>query len=188
MKNSKNKLGFTLVEVLVASAIVIAASTIVVGIITTTFRTSNKTSSVEEVRKNGNYAISQFSKQTQFADVFEGVSVDGSLPYDSNCNPGIPYNYLKIKKDGIIKTFACYSPDGNPGVWLDNDSLIDTDSVVVSEFEGLPVCEITCSGGSTSSPIVGLDFSLSLADEAKSNVPEGNVNIDFSTSVKMRNF
>lgn len=191
MKINKNNLGFTLIEVLVAASIVIAASTIVVGIITTTFRTSNKTTSQEEVRKNGNYAVSQITKLIQFGDTFEGVSKDGYV-FVTDCSvlePDEPFKYLQIKSEGETKIVACY--DGaldnysNEGLYLEYESLIDINSVIIDEG----FCTLTCSmSTSSSSPVIGLDFTLILADEVKSNIPEGNVSIDFSTSVKMRNF
>lgn len=189
MKNKFN-FGFTLIEVLVASSIVIAASTIVVGIITTTFRTSNKTISIEQIRENGNFAVSQITKEIQFADAFNGVSDNGS-EFDTTCISGTSYRYVQVRTGVDIKTISCLDDSGTTeGIYLKkNDqaarSLISSENVVI---EG-GTCSITCSLGEGSvSPVIGISFDLSLSDSFKANLPEGASATNFSTSIKMRNF
>jgi len=178
---NKKSFGFTLIEILVASSIFIIATTVVFGIITSTFRTRNKTNSIATVRSNGTYATGQISKLLKFADNFEGASYD-NVVYNSLCSePGDNYSYIRVRSEGQIRTIAC----ANNTISIDGVSLINTNEVNIVPSS----CSLFCSQSiNSSSPIIGTNFRLSLADQKKSNLPEGNVEIDFSTKTKMRNF
>jgi type II secretory pathway pseudopilin PulG len=105
-----NKNGYTLVELLAVIFILVAVGTIIASILTSVLRTSNKSANTENVRRNGNYAISQMSKMITYAQKLEGVSTDG-IQYYTDCvslPTATKYKYLKIESfDGGITTFAC---------------------------------------------------------------------------------
>ncbi|OGH47504.1 MAG: hypothetical protein A3A51_02860 [Candidatus Levybacteria bacterium RIFCSPLOWO2_01_FULL_39_10] len=181
MKIAYDLKGFTLIEVLVGISVVIIATTVVVSLITSAFRTSNKTNSIATVRQNGSFATGQISKLLKFADNFEGVSYD-NINYESQCpETGGYYSYIRVRSRGQLRTIAC----SNSGITIDGTFLINTNEVSIIPDS----CYLFCSQTANSlTPIVGIDFRLGLADQNKADLPEGNVEIDFSTRVKMRNY
>ena len=79
--------GFSLIEILVGIAIIITATTVVLSIIVSTFRISNKTTTNSVIRQNGNYSINQVSRMLQFADSFNGIKkTRTSSEFEVPCN------------------------------------------------------------------------------------------------------
>lgn len=178
-----NNFGFTLVELLVSIAIVITSATVVVAIITASFRGSAQTGINEQLRLEGNSAISQIGKMIQFADGFEGV-VDGSQVVDnaaveySSCvsnDEGATFSDLRLNVDGETTTISC------------KDSTVQINSVSVFDSANLVVdnCAITCSQVNTAdSPVIGIEFDLS---KNISTQVEQRSSMHFEKKVKMRN-
>lgn len=184
--NTKRHLGFSLIEILVATSIIITTTTIVVAILASSFRTSSKTTSLDIVRQNGNSAISQVGRMIQFAESFEGVSdqkIDSS--FVKSCPvPGAPdirFNFLKISSAGTEKTLSC----SDEGLTIDDESLFDSNRVTVVTG----TCSLTCTQDSQDvSPVIGLSFDLTYGtDPNPTGLTEKRAQIRFSTSVKMRN-
>lgn len=186
IRKSEKKSGFSLIELLVGIAIIITATTVVLSIIVSSFRITNKSSSNQVIRQNGNYAVLQMSRMLQFADSFKGASEDDSPgSYDPICREGTIYHYIKITYNGIDKTISCTDTDENLGGLQTDDgsgykSLIDRNKISVNG------CELTCSQVNAAvGPIIGIRFILGLGDD--STLPEKSASVDFSTTVKMRN-
>lgn len=174
--------GFTLIELLVASAIIITATTVVVAILASSFRGVNKATFSEEVRQNGNSAISRMSRMLQFAESFQGASQTGNPPY-SDCvsGAGLSYRSIKIKSSNQTKILSCGGLDLSIIDSSGTSSLIDTSKVNVVANS----CRFTCQQASSGdTPIIGINFDLT---EANSSVPDKTATIKFSTTVKMRN-
>ncbi len=171
--------GFSLIEILVAIALVVSVSTIVIAIITSAFRASNKTTSIEIIRQNGNSAMGKITRLIKFADNFAGVSDDGDV-FVPSCDTEITYQHIRVKSGGIDKTVSC--SDSN--ISIDGTPVINTGKVRVVGGS----CFITCIQDIENiPPIVGINFDLSLADSSQATLPEGSAIVSFSTSVKMRN-
>ncbi len=164
--------GFTLIEILVASAIIITATTVVVAILTASFRSITKATISEEVRQNGNSAVTRMSRILQFADSFAGASVDGSN-YDPNCtSPGV-YKYIRVVSGGATRTLSCVD------LSIGSSPLIDPNKVSIDS------CNFTCSqDNGTVPPVIGISFNLS---QKTSSASEKKASISFTTSVRMRN-
>lgn len=177
--------GFTLVELLAVSVVMVVVSVIVTATITSSLRGTTKTNTVNDVRQNGNYAISQVSKMIEYAKSFGGVSND-NVNFVSNCVNLTPpltptpqpsqYNYIKITGfDNGQTIFSCAST-----IASNSASLIDTNLVSVDS------CSFTCERARiTDAPIIGINFSLS--KKTTSSLFENNASVSFKTSVKMRN-
>lgn len=109
----KNRLscGFTLIEILVAASIMITATTVVVAVLSSSFRGIAKSNINEDIRQNGTSAIQRMSRTIQFAESFKGVSNDISdASFDTTCAvPTQTYKYLRIKASGLQKTLTCDS-------------------------------------------------------------------------------
>lgn len=175
---NKNK-GFTLVELLISIAIIITSATVVVAIITSSFRGSSKTLINEEVRQSGNTTLAQVGKMIQFADSFDGVE-DLSGEVQNNCinssGEDVDYKAILFESDKIPHRLACT----DEGLILDNLPMIDEGRLTVEN------CSLTCSQTSaTDTPTIGITFSLS---RYISDLPEQSTNFsEFSKKFKMRN-
>lgn len=187
ISNIKN--GFTLIEFITVTVVIASISFVVIGILSSALRGTNKTNVVNNVRQNGNQAIIQMTKTIQNAKSFDGVGVDGNS-YALNCMQApVPtttptptptqYKYLKITaSDGKKITYSC-TPDfiASNGV-----SLIDSNSVKLVSGK----CWFTCTQERvTSNTIIGIKFQL--VQSATSAFVENRASIPFETSIAFRN-
>lgn len=175
-KIKSKKSGFTLIELLVSIGIVITSATIVVAVITATFRGSSKTNTGEQVRDAGNSAISQLSTIVQYADSFSGA-IKGGVNL-TVCNPSsgnTSVDSVKISKNGSIRTITCTS----------NDLSLDGKTMFNRGKYSMTNCSITCSQtGITEPPVIGIKFKLSAASIGFS---ENSSSLNFSKTIKMVN-
>ena len=187
--------GFTLVELLTVTVVTVTISVLISMIITFALRGTNKTNSVDEVRKNGNYALLQISKIIEYAKSFDGVSTDG-VSYDYNCvqipvqapSPSptpLHYSHLRMANfDGDKTVFSCVPAiQTTPATIASNGaSLIDTNSVSLDSNS----CFFTClQQRITDVPTIGVNFGLS--KKTSSTLFENKSSIPFQTSVTVRN-
>lgn len=177
-KISISEKGFTLIELLTVMMVLVTVGIIISTIIVSALRGSNKTTTVNTVRQNGNYAISQISKMLEFAQGFVGVSND-NVTYSTSCSsPTSPYNFIKITSfDNGQTVFSC-----NPltsAISSNSASLINPNDV------NLALCSFTCSRNISVPPTIGIDFTLT--QKTSSSLFENKASIEFKTSVIMRN-
>ena len=183
--------GFTLVELLVSLIVLVAIGSIIGAILFSSLRGASKTNVMQSVRQNGNYAILQLSKTMRSAKSFNGVSTDG-VNYQTNCvqipvvppSPTptpIPYSYVKLTSfDDQPMVFSC----SQTTIYLNVDSLIDTTSVLLAPNS----CSFTCGQSSIADPpTITIKFSLTQANTG-TLFAEKKANIDFQTSIAIRNF
>ena len=189
--------GFTFIELVVTMAVIVSIGAIAFGIITSTLRGSNKTNTINNIRQNGNYAISQMGKMIPYAKSFNGASVTVSPPWNCHALPPGPlpplthYKSINITSfDGGVTTFSCNasSPDSPPNTIASNTaSLIDADPTFGSVALAPGSCFFTCTKGSIAdSATIGINFTLT-----QKGVPafiEKKASIPFQTSIKVRNF
>lgn len=173
----RNSQGFTLIEMLVSIAIIITTTTVVVAILASSFNGITKSTISEDVRQNGNSALSRMTRTIQFAQSFQGVSANGT-DYITNCSlsGGDAYSHIRVKTNSQTLTMSCSDED----IMMGTSSLIDKTRVSVVEGS----CAITCLQESEIvPPVLGISFALfnvGTTDQKKTE-------IYFSTSVKMRN-
>lgn len=176
MKSIFNKAGFTLVEMLAVIAIFITIGSIVMSILVTSFRTSNKTNIVTAVQHNGNYALTQMAKTIR-----DARGLISPFP----CVPSVSTNSLTIlTPDDQQVTYACVAATSTPATIASNGaSLLDTNTVSVSS------CSFTCSQVSSSDlPIIRIDFALSQqSGNLFTDMIASQSAVDFQTSVGIRN-
>jgi len=182
--------GFTLFELLIVILLVAVVGGISTVILVSSLRGSDRTNSINKVRTNGYYAITQMTKMIKYAKSFDGIS---NADWHSNPNAWVgncdstpdPKTYLKITSfDGGITFFTCVDANGLPDrgeISSNSASLIDPNSVKVES------CSITCRRVSTNEPAtITIDFALS--NVSGSNLYEKQASIPFHTSVTMRNY
>lgn len=170
----RNKKGFSLIELMVGIAIIITATTVVLSIIVSSFRISNKTTASDTVRQNGNSAVAQISRIFQFADSFVGAANRSDFADLSYSCDETSYNHIRVVYQGNLKTVSC----SGSGLLLDGNSIIDN-SLTVSD------CSLTCTRDIGAGPVLGLNFNLSRGGSNTS--AEQTSSIKFSTKIKMRN-
>lgn len=179
MKIIKKNRGVTLVELLVSIALIITSATVVVSIITASFRSASKTNINEDVRTHGGSALNQITKTIQFADSFDVAVRESDGEGMTNCtlsNSSTRFTQIKTTTSGRSHVLSC----SGTGLTIDGVSLINPTKVT----RGL--CYFTCTQKSeVDTPLIGIYFELS---NAQSTLPEKSARINFAKSVKVRNF
>lgn len=181
--------GFTLVELLSSMIVLVAVGLVIAGIISSSLRGANKTTTIENIRQNGNYTLAQMSKNIEYAQVFNGLSNDGvnyvtSCPFSLAPTPApvtTNFNFIKVTPlNGSSITYNCIPTPVS--ITANGTPLVDT-SVV-----SLISCSIACvQTESTDVPIIKIEFILgpkNLNDLVENSTPP----ILFETSVTMRNY
>jgi prepilin-type N-terminal cleavage/methylation domain-containing protein len=184
-----NSKGFTLIEFLTVVVVIASIGLIIVGILTSALRGTNKTNIVNLVRQSGNQAVVQMARMIEYAQGFDGVSMDGNS-YTVNCVQGVlaptptppptQYKYLKITAfDGGKIIYSCISNY----IASNSASLIDTNSVKMVPNK----CWFTCTQERvTSNPIIGIKFQL-MQSAPTGGFVESKASIPFETSITFKN-
>ncbi len=200
--------GFTLIELLASAVVIVTVGVIIVAIIISALRGTNKTNTLTTARQNGTYAIGQISKMLRFARSIDAI---GTRPA-SVCITGqpLPAAQTNIASDtsitftdenGHVVTIACLSlPNSTsmtiasmsgllPDIISDSESgsLLDTSIVQIPSGK----CTITCNQSTSSDAmIVGITFSLDTVKPQETLFSEfslGSSPQEFTTSVILRN-
>lgn len=201
----KNKNGYTLVELLVAMILLITVGSIMAAIIVVSLRGSNRSTNVNDIRQEGNFALSQMTKMITYAQGFEGISdgttdVDtGDLVYTKNCTLNLTthkYKYLRISSfDQGKTTFVCNDdPTGNLiasyGGSLTKWPRQNGDTTLFVQYLNaakytVSACSFTClQENSSVTPTIGISFT---AQKLDATLVENKVTLDFDTTVGFRN-
>jgi prepilin-type N-terminal cleavage/methylation domain-containing protein len=178
-----NQSGFTLIELLTSIAILAVVGTIVTSVLTSSLRGSNKTTVVENIRQNGDYALSQISKDITYAQPFDGNNTgfncdNANNPACLTSCPSSPVTDTTIQSSsGILIKYYC------SGATLTANST----PIISSSAASLTSCSFTCAQTATT-PIIGISFTL--LPQGATGLAENNINsaINFTTSVTMRNY
>jgi type II secretory pathway pseudopilin PulG len=193
MKNKKLQAGYTLIELLAVMIILMAVGTIITSILVITLRSGNKSTTTNDIRQNGNYAMAQMSKMIAYAYSFDGLSADGQQTWYDNCVipyvgsntpiPSLPSKYYSVKitsSDQLQTDFDCSN------TILSSQSAGLTSPLVNSDTDA--TCWFTCSQSSlTSAPTIGIDLTLKKRTTGLPFLPEAQTAIHFQTSVTVRN-
>lgn len=190
--------GYTLVELLAVMVILGVIGTIVATILVSSLRGSNRSSSVNQVRDAGNFAISQISKTIAFSMSFNGVSSDG-INFNTNCVQPTPppaptptptpaeYPFVRITSfDGGQTTYSCLL-DGSGMGYVASVSAAGTVPLTDSSVMNASPCYFTCVQDNLASPpVIDINFTLKKINSG-GVFTENNVSIPFETSVTPRN-
>jgi hypothetical protein len=194
IKIAKNSPGFTLMELLVATSVVMTCATIIVAIIVSTFRQTSGINSTERVRVAGTTTLNQIITTIKTADSFDGaytLSGDKLVSYINNsgaqaCEAPDPnsdfaptVDAIKITTDGVQKTIQCS---------LDT-LLVDGQPVLDANLINTKSCSMECTQiSSADPPVITISLDLATYNQSGSTLPETNTNISqLSQTVKMTN-
>lgn len=180
-----NKTGFTLIEVLIVMLVLVTVGSIILSIFIIALIGASKTRNQQIVRENGNFAISQITRQIQYAKRFNYVLVgsepEGDMLSDCVGSPAEDYTAVSVASfDNTDMVFACVDiPDGTETITTiasQGASLINTNRVHVAS------CYFTCQQNSVAEPPT-IGIHLELAPIANQENP-----VIFDASVVPRNF
>jgi len=185
----------------VVMVIISVIGLIIVAILVSTTRGSNKTANLNEVRENGNGAITRMAEAISFAKSFEGLT---NTP-DTNSIPTVPTSdiytcpapkdtpdhftslYLKDFSDNVV-VLSCVNSDsgGSTSLLWNGTDLIDTHSISIDPSDPNS-CYFTCSQEySTQPPTIGIYFSLTKLS-GSSLFEQQTAPVIFHTDAVMRN-
>ncbi len=182
MKNNK---GYTTIELLAFTIILVVISSLIAGVLYSTLRGSGKAKIGGIVAQNGNYALSVITDIITSSEAITAINGDQDV---NTCVPTSgPISSIKLKRiDGGETTISCSSSDGSiaSSSGSVSVSLIDNTQVEVADCSSFIVCD---QENPYSYPIINVSFKL----QDKNNKPEiveSSFSSDFKTSVSMRNY
>lgn len=178
--------GFTLIELLTSIMVLVTIGAVIAGMIASSFRGSNKTNTIENIRQNGNYVLNQISKDIAYAQSFDGITTGFSNnggEYGLSCDfvSGVPkYITVRSTKNVVTKYYCNGSILGSSNLSANGNSLIDSSISLNS-------CSFTCDQDvPTDAPIVGISFTLGPGN-SNNLVENSSPPITFKTSIVLRN-
>lgn len=170
------KKGFTLIELLVVMGVFAAVSAVVGGILFSTLRGSQKTTTLDEVRQNGNYVMSFMSKQIRSA---RNIDVPSNCWLTPTPTPGEQLKFTP-QTETTQTTLKC--DDAQKTITSNNTSLLDTTKVSLVTGS----CSFTCTQTSNSQPPT-IKIKFRLSQSGTSTFTESTASVDFETSITLRN-
>lgn len=183
-KNNNLVFGYTLVELLAATSIIVIVAGLIAGVLYSTLRGGNKTKVTNDVAQNGNYALSVISNTALLAD---SVTKVGGVDI-ADCTTLKSGKSIEFKQnDGSYVAFSC---DGGTQSIASSSAnvttyLIDNNSVKVDPL----TCNFSClqsNGNPYSDPIISASFTVSQRNSGTAF--ENAASSTFNTSVTMRNY
>jgi len=181
MAKIKMKKGFTLIEILVVSGVMVMFSLTIVGLFLSTIRGSAKTEVVQKVRQDGDFALKTITRLIKEADSVEvvgfGCTEAGTLPGSSiivnDIYGGVAT--FSIKEDVGAEISRIASTSGSTDFFLTG---------VTSEVSDM---SFICYQRSSGNQIVTISFTLTIGAEEGAQVQEKEGQ-DFKTSVSLRKY
>ncbi len=170
--------GFTLLEVVVATAITVIMMIAATGLFLATLRTNTKDNQVTSVKTDGDYAISQIEFLLRNA---VSIVPNPATPTAPSCTSGMQSITFKLI-DGGITTLG-----SSNGLIASKSAAVASTAYLTSPATTLSDLTFDCSqAGTNYGTYVTVSFSLS-KDETNSNLPN-TLTQDFKTSVNVRSY
>lgn len=174
IQSSKLKVqGFTLVELLVSSAIFITIGTIIVTILSISFRVSQRTELTLMLKNNGSNALSQMVNSIKYAK---------SLDDPTSCVDPIVQSEITFTSafDGGQTRLSC--PTGTVDAIASNGAALLNIGII-----SVKSCSFTCSQVTANDPPT-ITIQFELAAQNSGGSADSFIISPFQTAVTMRNF
>lgn len=186
-----NKKGFTIVELLVITGILVLCGGLIAGIIFSTLQGSKKSSNTNQVTQSGNYALSVITETVNKAD--QVVSSCNNTPSQSLL--------LYSSQTDSLYTISCLSgtnitieeTNRSTGLPVGSQNTLLGEGVRLSGSS----CSFTCNqvgpsvtGAASPNPYLKpvIQVSFMLTDPGQSTAADVRAQINFRTSIYLRNF
>ena len=177
-----------MIELLTVIGILVIVSGIIIGILSTTLRGSEKTKITTSVAQNGNYALSVITNAilSSYAVTGIGNATSTSNPPFADCTSSPVAQSISLKSTtGEEITFAC----ANDTIASNGASIVDTSQVKI-DTSSTSTCSFKCiqpANNPYDIPIVEISFTVSDKKESGAFLENKSSGI-FKTSVSLRNF
>jgi len=168
MEMKKN--GFTLIEIMIVVGILGIIAVVGSGTFFSILRGSNKTKTLQMVKQNGDYAISVMERMIRNARVLINPTTNSTVSSITIKNP-----------DGSTTIFSC---GGNPATIASNGASLLSNEVRVNDCNN--IFNVSVGQPGIKPPAVKINFSLSPA--VSSSKPEEQAEVNFQTTVTLRNY
>lgn len=201
--------GFTLVELLAATAVIMIVGGIITSILFSSLRGSSKTLVLTQVRQQGSFAISQMVKELRSAVTIVSFKVYHDFPVPDEVFDGTTYcNLSGTLREFDEVTFTTLDQETialqckqspTDQIYSNSDKKTPSDTTDDSKVELLenslvtmPKCKFTCLKDNPSAPpVIGISFDLTekrYSGLAQINEKStGPTPIPFKSSVALRN-
>jgi len=150
--------GFTLIEMLVATSVIVVVGTIVVSLFLSNLRAASKSKLLTKVKQNGNYALSVMERMIRNAQSISNCSgtssslkilnPDGGIT-EFICGDQIASNSGTFLTSAGLKvsdcSFECVQPQGKPAVVTIRFKLSQKGTSLGKEFTAQAAFEATVS-------------------------------------------
>lgn len=177
-----------MIELLTVIGILVVVSGIIIGILSTTLRGTEKTKITTSVAQNGNYALSVITNAIISSYAVTGIgnqSATSNPPFADCTNSPVGQSISLKSSTGEEITFAC----ANDTVASNGASIIDTSQVKI-DTSNASSCSFTCIQPANKPydvPIIEMSFTVSDKAAAGAFLENKSSGI-FKTSVSLRNF
>jgi prepilin-type N-terminal cleavage/methylation domain-containing protein len=178
-----NQKGMSLIELLVSLLIVTTISSVALGIIWISLRSTVKVNNMNLIRQNGNFAITQMTKTLQYSRKFDGVSTDG-VTYVMTCQDPASatlqsYSHVRVTSQSNTPIIlGCLTTPST--VASNSASLLNTAVYTVSS------CKFTCTQADVDSPYtIGIEFTIKKI--IGGNLFDDPAPVTFQSSATIRN-
>ncbi len=170
----KNQQGFTLMELIVVSGLMVIIIVTVSSLFFSSLKGATKTSFVNETKQNGDFALSTMERMIRNAKNIPNMSI--------NC-ASLSRSSITIENpDNRTTTFTC--PTASEGQIASNSGFLTSSRQAVSVYPA--GCFFICSKQGISPAIVKIKFNIHNLSAVVAR-PEENIDIDYETSVVVRN-
>lgn len=178
--------GFTIMELLVVTGILVAVSGIIGGILFSTLRGSETTRSTTQIAQNGNYAITTFSeiiKQSrQVVNVYEDEPIEDFQ--DCTDNPTGTNIVLRMPDNNYVSLTCNYNDEQKlASVSAERTYFLVDEELITAQNS----CRISCHQSSAFVP-PRVEIQFELGKESSSGELVDNSAKLFQTQINVRNF
>ena len=109
--NIKNKKGFTLIEILIVTSVILIVMASISGSMSGVFNSQGKSRAIDKINQNGSWILSELKKNMLNADSGTENGAGFSCPVNGDYSDSITITSIK---DGDKTTISCFDAgDGN---------------------------------------------------------------------------
>ena len=177
MQNTKERLGFSLIEMLIVVGVFSVLAIIITQTLASSLRSSKKSDNLGKVRENVEYAMNYIERTLRTAKRLDFDDIPVGVPYD-RCDDGDNNILYFYNGNGVSENFTYI---GSPTYAIRyNGSNITSNSIRVTAFS------ITCTSGISGEPD-SVTITITAQDSSTTTSAE-SVKYTATTRISLRNY